>query len=165
LNQINFVEEVPMKKTIAAAIAMTLALTAFAAHAAEKAGKKGGNAALIPASDVKWSDVPGFPGVKLGVTQGDPAKGPHHSMIKFGGGFAAPLHHHSSDHYATVVAGTLALTVDGKETKLPAGSFFSFKGKQKHMTKCEAGPECLISLDVRGKWDVVPEATKPAAKK
>ena len=154
-----------MKKIIAAAFAMTLALAAFAPHAAEKDGKKGGNAVLVPANDLKWSDVPGFPGVKLAVLQGDPAKGPHHSMIKFVGGFAAPLHHHSSDHYGTVVAGTLALTVDGQETKLPAGSYFSFKGKKKHMTKCEAGADCILSMDVRGKWDVVPEDTKPAAKK
>ncbi len=52
-----------------------------------------------------------------------------------------------------------------QETKLPSGSYLSFKGKQKHLTKCEAGAECLISLDVRGKWDVIPEGTKPAAKK
>lgn len=154
-----------MKKIIAAAFAMTLALAAFAPHAAEKDGKKGGNAVLTPANDMKWSDVPGFPGVKLAVVQGDPAKGPHHSMLKFAGGFAAPLHHHSSDHYGTVVAGTLVLTVDGKENKLPAGSFFSFKGKKQHVTKCEAGADCVLSMDVRGKWDVVAEGAKPAAKK
>jgi hypothetical protein len=33
------------------------------------------------------------------------------------------------------------------------------------MTKCEAGAERLLSVDARGKWDVVPEDTKPAAKK
>lgn len=154
-----------MKKLIAAAFAMTLALAAFAPHAADKGGKKGGNAVLQPASDFKWNDVPDFPGLKMAVLQGDPAKGPSHFMIRFTGGFAAPLHHHSSDHYGTVVAGTLALTVDGRETKLPAGSFFSFKGKKQHMTKCEAGAECVLSMDVRGKWDVVLEDTKPAAKK
>jgi quercetin dioxygenase-like cupin family protein len=86
-------------------------------------------------------------------------------MMKFPSGFAAPLHHHSSDHYVAVVAGTLVLTVDGQDKKLPAGSFFSFKDKKSHVTKCEAGAECILSLDVRGKWDVVPEAAKPAAKK
>jgi hypothetical protein len=33
------------------------------------------------------------------------------------------------------------------------------------MTKCEAGAECILAMDVRSKWDVVPEGTKPAAKK
>ena len=154
-----------MKKIIAAAFAMTLALAVFAPHAAGKDGKKDGNAVLVPAGDVKWSDVPGFPGVKMAVLQGDPAKGPHHSMLKFVGGFTAPVHHHSSDHYGTVVAGTLVLTVDGKETKLPAGSYFAFTGREKHATRCEAGADCVLALDTRGKWDVVVADAKPAAKK
>ena len=78
--------------------------------------------------------------------------------------FAAPLHHHTADHYVTVVSGTLILIVDGKENKLPAGSYFSFTGKAKHETKCDAGAECVLFVDARGKWDVVPEEApkKPA---
>ena len=154
-----------MKKIIAGAFAMTLVLATFAPHATAADSKKGGNAMLVPAGDLKWNDVPNFPGVKMAVLDGDPAKGAHHSMIKFAGGFASPLHHHSSDHFGTVVAGTIVLTVDGKENKLPAGSYFSFKGKGKHMTKCEAGADCILSMDVRGKWDVVPADAKPTAKK
>ena len=86
-------------------------------------------------------------------------------MIKFTPGFQAPLHHHSSDHFVSVIAGTVVLTVDGKDHKLPPGSYFSFKGKKPHMTKCDAGAECLLSLDARGKWDVIPQETKPAEKK
>jgi hypothetical protein len=69
---------------------MTLVFAAFAPYAADV--KKSGNAMLVPASELKWSDVPNFPGVKMAVLDGDPAKGAHHSMIKFAGGFAAPLH-------------------------------------------------------------------------
>jgi quercetin dioxygenase-like cupin family protein len=154
-----------MYKSIAAIFAMTIAVTAFTPQATAKDAPKGGSAALIPTGDLKWSDVPGNPGVQLAVLEGDPAKGPHHSMIKLAGGFAAPLHHHSSDHYVTVVSGTLVLTVDGKDNKLAAGSYFSFKGKKQHVTKCEAGADCVLSVDSRGKWDVVPEGPKPAAKK
>ena len=57
------------------------------------------------------------------------------------------------------------LTVGGQDKKLPVGSYFSFKGKGKHMTKCEAGADCILSMDVRGKWDVVADDTKPTAKK
>ena len=129
----------------------------MALGAAEGAkAKKAGTAVLTPADDIKWNDVPGSPGVSLAVLQGDPAKGPHHSMLKFKDGFAAPLHHHSSDHYGTVVSGTLLLTVDGQETALPAGSFFMFKGMKQHSTQCAPGADCVIALDVRGKWDVVP---------
>lgn len=154
-----------MRSHIAAAGALTLAFAALATPSYGKEDKKAGTAVLSPAADLKWNDVPGFQGVKMAVLQGDPAKGPHHSMIKFDGGFAAPLHHHSSDHYVTVVSGTLVLTVDGKETRLPAGSFFLFKGKMKHMTRAEAGSDCVLSLDVRGKWDVISEAGAAAAKK
>jgi quercetin dioxygenase-like cupin family protein len=83
-------------------------------------------------------------------------------MLKFDGGFAAPVHHHTENHSGTVVAGTLVLTVEGKEQKLPTGSFFSFSEKMPHATKCEAGADCVLSMDVRGKWDVVPEKAATA---
>ena len=86
-------------------------------------------------------------------------------MLKFVSGFAAPVHHHSSDHYGSVLSGNVVLVVDGKENKLPAGSYFAFTGKQKHATRCEAGSDCVIAIDARGKWDVVPADDKPKAKK
>jgi quercetin dioxygenase-like cupin family protein len=98
----------------------------------------------------------------MAVLDGDPGTGPGHFLIKLKDGFAAPLHHHAADHFVTVLSGTLSLTVDGKETKLPAGSFFLFKGQKAHVTKCEPGAGCVLSVDARGKWDVVPEA--PSAK-
>ena len=154
-----------MNKRIAAAFAITLAATLFAPHASAKDTAKGGSAVLIPTGDLKWSDVAGFPGVQMAVLQGNPAKGPHHSMLKLPSGFVAPLHHHTPDHYVTMVSGTLVLTVDGKDTRLPAGSYFSFVGKKPHVTKCEAGADCVLAVDSRGAWDVLPEAAKPAAKK
>ena len=154
-----------MRKSIAAAFAMALAAAVVAPNAIAKDTKKGGDAELMPAGSLKWSDVPGFPGVKITALQGNPDKGAHHSMLKLPGGFAAPLHHHTPDHYVTVVSGTLVLTVDGKETKLPPGSYFSFVGKKQHITKCESGADCVLSVDSRGKWDVLPEDGKPAAKK
>jgi quercetin dioxygenase-like cupin family protein len=137
---------------------------AFAPGAIAK-DMKGGSVMLTPASDVKWAEAAGMPGVKMAALDGDPGKSASHFMMKFAPGFAAPLHHHSSDHHVVVVAGTLVLTVDGKETKLPPGSFFTFKGKKPHMTKCDAGAECVLVIDSRGKWDVVPEDAKPAEKK
>lgn len=121
-------------------------------------------ATLAPAADLKWVDVPGFAGVHMATPEGDPSKGASHFFLKFDKGFAAPEHHHSADHYGTVVAGTLILTVDGKESKLPAGSYFSFTGKKVHTTKCDAAADCILEIDARGKWDVVPEK-KPDDKK
>jgi quercetin dioxygenase-like cupin family protein len=103
-------------------------------------------------------------GVALAPAEGDPAKGPAHFFLKFVPGFKAPLHHHSANHSGTVVAGTLVLTVGGQEHKLPAGSFFAFNDKAPHATACEAGAACILSMEVRGKWDVVPEKDKQADK-
>jgi quercetin dioxygenase-like cupin family protein len=154
-----------MKTRILAVSVLTLAFAAFAPPALAKDGKKVGTAALFPAGDLTWTDVPDFPGVQMAALDGNPAKGANHFMIKFKDGFAAPLHHHSSDHFVTVVSGTLSLTVDGVETLLPAGSFFWFKGQKEHITKCVPGADCVLSLDVRGKWDVVPEGPKPMTEK
>ena len=131
---------------------------AVAASASASSGARKGASMLLPAADLKWNDVPGFPGVKMAVAEGDPAKGAHHAFIKLQAGFEAPLHHHSADHFVTVVSGTLVLTVDGKESRLPAGSFFLFKGMKPHLTKSGPEADCILSIDARGKWDVVPEA-------
>ncbi len=127
-------------------------------------GKKGGSG-FVPTMDMKWSDVPGFTGVQIAPVDGDPGKGPSHFFLKFASGFTAPVHHHTANHYVTVVTGNVVLIVDGQEQKLPPGSFFMLSGKTKHATRCEAGAECVLSLDARGKWDVVPEGDKAAAKK
>jgi quercetin dioxygenase-like cupin family protein len=69
---------------------------------------------------------------------------------------AVPSHFHNPDHYVFVVSGTLVLGIDGKDASLPAGSYFSFLGKKKHTTRCEAGADCVLFVDARGTWDVIP---------
>jgi len=154
-------QEALMNKAVVFALVVVAGLSTIAsqARAAEK-GKKGGAVILMPAGDIKWTDVPQSPGVKMAILEGDPGKGAHHAFIKLPAGFSTPLHHHTSDHYATVLAGTMVFTVDGKEQRLSPGSCFAFTGKKVHITKCEAGADCVIFNDVRGKWDVVPEDGK-----
>lgn len=136
-------------------------VTAVATEAmAEKAA-----ATLMPAADLKWADVPNIPGIKIAVAAGDPNKGASQFYLKFDKGFTAGEHHHTADHSGTVVAGTLVLTVDGKETRLPPGSYFAFNGKKVHATKCDPAADCILAMDAHGKWDVVPEAAKPESKK
>ncbi|HEX2879369.1 MAG TPA: cupin domain-containing protein [Polyangiaceae bacterium] len=134
-----------------------LVLIAGASLATQTLAGNASSSTFIPAAEAKWAAVPGMDGIQIAVLEGDPSKGPSHFMLKFTGGFSAPLHHHSADHFGTVVAGTLVLTSNGKEQKLPAGSFFAFSGQMPHATKCEAGAACVLSMDVRGKWDVVAE--------
>jgi quercetin dioxygenase-like cupin family protein len=98
----------------------------------------------------------------MAVVEGDAAKGAHHAFMKFKPGFSVPVHYHTANHFMTVLAGTMVFHVDGVEHKLPAGSYFSIKNKGLHDTACAEGAECVIFGDVRGKWDVVPEATTEA---
>jgi quercetin dioxygenase-like cupin family protein len=153
-----------MKNTLTVLTVVLAGLSWSTAARAQAPAKAKKGALLVPAADLKWSDVPDMAGVQLAAVEGDPSKGPSHFFIKFVSGFSAPLHHHTANHFVTVVAGTLVLTVDGNEQKLPAGSFFSFSNKTKHTTGCAAGAECILSVDARGKWDVKIEGEKAAKK-
>ena len=151
-------------KNMLTALTVVVAGLSWSSPPRAQAADKAKGALLVPAADLKWGDVPGMTGVQIAPIDGDPSKGPSHFLIKFTPGFAAPLHHHSANHFVTVVAGTLVLSVDGKEQKLPAGSVFAFSNKTKHTTTCATGAECVLSVDSRGKWDVVVEGEKTAKK-
>ncbi len=150
-----------MKKMIlTAAIVGSLAAAAAWADAPMK------GAMLTPAQSMKWADVPDAPGLKMSVVEGDATKGPHHFFLKLPAGFTAPVHHHSADHFGTVVSGTLVLTVDGKDNVLPTGSYLGFTQKTKHATRCEKGADCVLFISTKGAWDIVPaEAPKAASAK
>jgi quercetin dioxygenase-like cupin family protein len=136
-------------------------LVSAVALAKDAAPKKGGATATSSRRATPRGDVPERAGVKLAVVQGDPSKGAGHFFVKLPAGYSVPLHHHSADHYVTVVSGTAVFNVDGGEHTLPAGSYFAFSGKKKHTTHCNDGADCVLFVDCRGKWDVVEE---PAAK-
>ncbi len=144
-----------MSRTIAVAVACSAVL--LLASAAQAKDKGGGKAVLIPATDLKWTDVKDTPGVSVAAVSGNPDKGAAKMFIKLPAAFSAPLHHHSPDHSVVVVSGTIVMNVDGQDHTLPAGSYFSYTGKKQHTTKCtDAGP-CVLYVDSHGKWDIVPE--------
>ena len=145
-------------RTFVVAAGVTAALVVSVAAFASDGGK----AVFTPKSEVKWVES-GIPGVSTAAAQGDSSKGPSHFYLKYAAGFAAPVHHHSPDHYVTTVSGNLVLVVDGKEHRLSPGSYFAFTGKAKHAARCEGNEDCVMFIDARGAWDVVPEA-KPDAK-
>jgi len=113
-------------------------------------------AMATPRAGLKWAEA-GIPGVRTAAVEGDMAKGPSHFYLGYAAGFAAPLHHHSPDHFATTVSGTLVLVVGGREHRLPPGSYFSLRDKAPHAARCEGTEECVMFIDTRGPWDVVPE--------
>jgi quercetin dioxygenase-like cupin family protein len=134
---------------IAAAVAAALAASpaAFA------------DTTVAPKANLAWTAA-GVPGVSTAAVRGNMSKGPSHFYLKYAAGFSAPVHHHSADHYVTTISGTLVLVVDGKEHRLEPGSFFAFTRKAKHAGRCEGSDDCVMFVDARGAWDVVP-AAKP----
>lgn len=142
-----------MKHRLALAIVLVAAIAATCAVWAEGPGKS----VVTPQSAVKWASA-GAPGVSIAAVDGDTAKGPAHFFLKYDPGLVTPVHHHSADHYVTVVSGTLTLTVDGKENRLGPGSYFALLGKKPHAARVEGQEAAVMFIDARGAWDVVPEA-------
>ena len=144
-------------------LALALAATLLIAPAVSPVLTRAADTVVTPLSDVKWTPA-GIPGVSVAPVEGDMAKGPSHFYLKYDAGFVAPAHHHSPDHYVTVVTGTLVLTVGGKDYRLAPGSFFALTNKAPHSARVEGDQACVMFVDARAPWDVVLE-TEPAQKK
>ena len=112
-------------------------------------------AILLTDADLKWMPDPKRPGTAMAYAEGDPDKGPAHFYLKYDKGWAGGLHYHNNDHGGWILQGTVIIEVDGKETKLPPGSFYFIKAKKPHIAKCDATADCIMTVDVRGKWDAV----------
>ena len=136
------------------AVVLVATLTLGSIYSPATLSQSTAKAVFTPIAQLKWTSA-GIPGVETAVTQGDMGKGPSHFYLKYPAGFSSPAHHHSPDHYATVVAGNLVLIADGKEHRLAPGSFFAFTGKAQHVARCEGSQACVMFIDARGAWDVV----------
>ena len=138
-----------------AAFAVPFALTLVALS-----GQVAAQNAFTPTTDLKWANA-GIPGVSTAAVQGDMSRGASHFYLKYAAGFVAPMHHHSPDHYATTVTGNLVLIgADGKEHRLPPGSYFAFVNKAGHAARCEGSQDCVMFIDARSAWDVVVDKAK-----
>lgn len=135
-----------------AAVCLALVSAALTALPAAASGK----AVVTPSAELQWKET-GIPGVTSAVVEGDMAKGASRFYLKYGAGLVTPAHHHSPDHYVTVVSGTLLLTVNGKEHRLTAGSYFALTDKIPHVAKVEGDLPCVMFIDAKGAWDVVVE--------
>jgi mannose-6-phosphate isomerase-like protein (cupin superfamily) len=133
-------------------MAMSAALIAATSVLAIGAGKL----AVVTKADLKWKDM-GIPGVAAAPVSGDMEKGASRFFLKYPVGFVSPKHHHTADHYVTVISGTITLTVDGKEHKLGPGSYFALTEKMPHMAKVEGNEEAVFFIQADGPWDAVME--------
>jgi mannose-6-phosphate isomerase-like protein (cupin superfamily) len=133
-------------------MALAAALIAAASMLAIGAGK----AMVVTKAELKWKDM-GIPGVAAAPVSGDMEKGASRFFLKYPVGFVSPKHHHTADHYVTVLSGMITLTVDGKEHKLGPGSYFALTEKMPHTAKVEGNEEAVFFIQADGAWDAVME--------
>jgi mannose-6-phosphate isomerase-like protein (cupin superfamily) len=133
-------------------MALAAALIAAASMLAIGAGK----AMVVTKAELKWKDM-GIPGVAAAPVAGDMEKGASRFFLKYPVGFVSPKHHHTADHYVTVLSGMITLTVDGKEHKLGPGSYFALTEKMPHTAKVEGNEEAVFFIQADGAWDAVME--------
>ena len=119
--------------TVFAALAAAVVLLAVNARADKDAGF-----VRVTPDQVKWTDRPGYDGVKFAVIQGDPSKpGIYVIRAKFSPGTMTRPHWHPEDRFVTVLQGTW-YTGEGdnfdpdKTVPLKAGSFMMHPAKAHH---------------------------------
>jgi mannose-6-phosphate isomerase-like protein (cupin superfamily) len=133
-------------------IAVSVVLIMAAAALSISAGKS----VVVAKADLTWKDM-GIPGVASALVSGDMEKGASRFFLKYPVGLVTPNHHHTADHYATVVSGTITLTLDGKEHTLGPGSYFALTEGMPHTAKVEGDEEAVFFIQADGPWDVVME--------
>ena len=140
-----------MKFKLAMAISISVALLAGTPMLAAGAG----SAVVVTKADLKWKDMGN--GVAAAPVSGDMEKGASRFFLKYPVGLVTPKHHHHTDHYATVVSGTITLTVEGKVHKLGPGAYFALTNKASHTAKVEGNEDAVFFIQADGPWNVVME--------
>jgi quercetin dioxygenase-like cupin family protein len=125
-----------MRTTTTAVMALAAASGLLAGNASADKDKAG--FVRVTPEEVKWTDRPGYDGVKFAVVQGDPSKpGVYVIRAKFSPGAMTRPHWHPEDRFVTVLQGTW-YTGEGdafdpdKTVPLKAGSFMMHPGKAHH---------------------------------
>ncbi|HEY7412993.1 MAG TPA: DUF4437 domain-containing protein [Vicinamibacteria bacterium] len=110
---------------------------------------------LWSATDIQWTDVPESKGLKQAILWGDPATRGYGALNRWPAGFQQPLHHHTFDVKALVLAGTLVMALEGAAAKeFPPGSYVMLPGRLKHTTGCKAGAECVFFAEQSLRYDM-----------
>jgi mannose-6-phosphate isomerase-like protein (cupin superfamily) len=140
-----------MKFKHAVAFSISAALMAGAPMLAADAG----STVVMPKSELKWKDMGN--GVAAAPVSGNMEKGASRFFLKYPVGLVTPKHHHDTDHYVTMVSGTVTLTVEGKDHRLGPGAYFALTNKASHTAKVEGNEEAVFFIQADGPWNVVME--------
>jgi len=150
-------------------VTLALPMAVWAQGSAPGTAKKAAASRLVvmPAGDLKWTDLAGAPGVKVADLWGNHTSGAFGAFFKLPAGFAAPLHTHTYDMKVVIVSGTYIQAPEGKpEFRLGPGSYFMQPGgSYRHTTTCDKASDCVFLVESRGAFDLKPVEASPAAAK
>ena len=140
-------------------LALAISCAALFVGAAITAHGARSSPVALSSDDLDWTDVKGREGSPTGLRTvdlwGQAARGAHGSLTKFPAGLAEILHTHSRDLRVVVVAGTMAFSIDGAETKdLGPGSFVTVPAGVRHGAICRPPSACEVFLEQSGAMDV-----------
>lgn len=113
------------------------------------------SAVVVAKTDLKWTDM--GHGIAAAPVSGNMEKGASRFFLKYPVGLVTPKHHHDTNHYVTVVSGTITLTVEGKDHKLGPGAYFALTNKASHTAKVEGNEDAVFFIQADGPWNVVME--------
>jgi hypothetical protein len=110
-------------------------------------------------ADLKFNAVPGGP---LTVAAWASPSGAYCNFVKFPKGTKIPLHHHTADVSAVVMAVEFGSREEGSTAKLASvGAYQFIPGGLVHTTECGAAADCVIFACGPAAFDLV-EAKAPA---
>lgn len=147
-------------------LAAAAALSVSAAVAASQDEVSGGPSVNIPVTQLKYFDTgigkeSGVGTLRAAAAYGDMQHGAHGTFVKMPAGFVSDIHTHTGEYWGVVITGVGVNGVPGSvDVPLPAGSYWSQKGGERHVTKCISSNECIFFISQRVKFDDIPDAMK-----
>jgi hypothetical protein len=125
-----------------------------------------GKSAQFPAEELKWVEAtPGGP--QMAEVAGNKKSGEFQFFLRFTAGSDSGWHTHDADMTAVVISGVVQNFEQGGEADakpLAAGSYWTQLGKKNHMTRCQAGADCVFFVTSKNGWTFHPMTAegKPA---
>lgn len=153
-------------RRVAVAVALLAVLVAAPVVAQQ------GEHVITTPDKLKWVEPPTFPGARLAIVQGDPAKeGLFVYRVKFPANYKIAPHTHKASENVTVLSGVFHIGMgekfdQGSGKELPVGGFVAIPPKHAHFAWA-GGQETIVQVHGVGPTDItfVNPADDPRKKK
>jgi quercetin dioxygenase-like cupin family protein len=140
-------------------VLLALLIVGPARSIAEQTPARPAGVVIVKSAEVKWTDYPNRPGVKLAVIEGDLGKpGPFLIRVKFPAGYRLAPHTHPNVEHTTVLSGTMRLGYgtkdDGPAETFPTGTVLITPANTPHFFS--TATETIVQTHGTGPWGSTP---------